>query len=228
MIYENEEDKSKYKIEFLGEKFTKDLKVYKVIIVGIYGVGKTSIIHKLMNKEVDEEYEATISVDIKNIQVKVNDKIIQIQIWDTCGNDKFAEKLPNLFKNVSIAIIVYAINDKEKSFKNLSNWYNLVKGYSIDSTIFLIGNKSDLKREVSKEDVEAFKNSYDDNIKIFFETSALNGENIDKLLEKIAISIYKKNLDDENKFDNAIKGGIILNREDFTKKAKKKKKKKFC
>ena len=91
MIFGNEEDKSKYKIEFLGEKFTKDYKMYKVILLGIYGVGKTSIIHKLMNKEVDEEYEPTMSIDIKNIQVKVNDKIIQIQILDTCGNDKFAQ-----------------------------------------------------------------------------------------------------------------------------------------
>jgi len=121
MIYGNEEDKSKYKIEFLGEKFSKDLKTYKVIVVGLYGVGKTSIIHKLMNKEINEEYEPTMSIDIKNIQVKVNDKIIQIQIWDTCGNDKYSQGIPNLFKKVFITIIVYAINDKEKSFNNLKN-----------------------------------------------------------------------------------------------------------
>ena len=32
---------------------------------------------------------------------------------------------------------------------------------------------------------------------MFFETSTLNGENIDKLLENISISIYEKNKNDE-------------------------------
>ena len=228
MIYENEEDKNKYKIEYIGEKLTKDLKVNKVIIIGMLGVGKTSIIHSLMNNEVDKEYSPTMSLDIKHIQTKVNDKIIQIQIWDSCGNDKLAQQMPNLFKDAFIAIIVYAINNK-KSFEELKKWYNLVKEYSFDNIIFLIGNKSDLEeeREIAKENVETFKNNYDD-IKIFFETSALNHENMDKLLDNIVISIYEKDINDENKLDNAIKGGrIALNKEEFTKK-RKKKKKKFC
>ena len=54
------------------------------------------------------------------------------------------------------------------------------------------------------------------------ETSALNGNNIDKLLENIAISIYEKDINDENNLDNTIKGGrITLYKEDFTKIGKK-------
>ena len=228
MIYGNEEDKSKYKIEYIGEKLTKDLKVYKVIVIGMFGVGKTSITHSLMNNEVDEEYSPTMSLEIKNIQAKVNDKIIQIQIWDSCGNDKLAQQMPNLFKNVYISILVYAINNK-KSFEELNNWYNLLKERSYDHIIFLIGNKSDLEkeREVIIDDAETFKNNYD-NIKIFFETSALNHENMNKLLDNFFISIYEKEINDENKINNDIKERkILLNKEDFTKK-RKKKKKKFC
>ena len=87
MIYKDEIDRSKYKIEYTKEKFSKDLKTYKLIVLGMYGVGKTSIINGLMEKEVDKEYEPTMSIDIKNIQTKVNDKIIQISIWDCCGNE---------------------------------------------------------------------------------------------------------------------------------------------
>ena len=223
MMNGNEENKSKYKIEFLGEKFSKDLNSYKVIILGRYGVGKTTIINTLMNKKIKEgEYAPTLSIDTKNFQVKVNDKIIQIQIWDCCGNDEFALNTPNLFKNASIAILVYAINDK-KSYDALENWYNMLKEYSIDSIIFLIGNKSDLEkeREIIIEDVENFKNKYDD-IKIFFETSALNGSNIDKLLENIAITIYEKDKTEENQLDNALKKTITISKEDLTKKKEKK------
>ena len=70
-----------------------------------------------MKKETDKEYEPTIILDVKFFQVK--DKIIQIQIWDCCRNDEFALNTPHLFKNASVAILVYAINDKEKSFNNL-------------------------------------------------------------------------------------------------------------
>jgi len=224
MIYE---DNSKYKVEYIGEIFSKDLISYKIIFIGKYGVGKTSIINKLMKKKFYKEYEPTMSIDIKSIQVKVNDKIIQISIWDSCGNDKFALNTPNLFKNVSIAILVYAINDK-KSLNDLECWHNILKEYSIGSIIFLIGNKSDLEeeREVKIEEGEEFKNNYAD-IKIFFETSALKDKNIDKLLENIAISIYEKDKKLENEEDNSLKKTITIVKEDFTKKGKKKKKR-FC
>ena len=231
MIYEDEIDISKYKIEYIGEKFSKEIKAYKVIVIGRYGVGKTTIINRLMEKEIDGEYEPTLSIDIKNIQAKVNDKKIQIQIWDCCGNDKYAHKTPNLFKDAYISLLVYAINDKEKSFEDLDNWYNILKEHSFDSIKFLIGNKNDLEkeREVTIEDAEKYINNHDD-IKIFLETSALYRNNMDKLLDNIAISIYKKETNDENKVDNALKAGrITLNKEDFKKiKEGDKKKKKNC
>ena len=158
-----ESNKSKYKIEYLGEKISKDFLSYKVIFLANHGVGKSGIINKLMQKDVGEDYSPTISTDIKNFQAKVNDKIIQIQIWDCCGNDEFALSTPNLFRNASISILVYSINDIN-SFKNLEQWHNILQKYSYDNIIFLIGNKNNLEeeRKVTLEDAEAFKNSYDD------------------------------------------------------------------
>ena len=63
------------------------------------------------------------------IQDKVNDKIIQISILDCCGHDKFELNTPYLFKNASMAILVYAINDINY-FNELDNWYNILKGHS--------------------------------------------------------------------------------------------------
>ena len=225
MINDKEENENKYKVEYLGEKYSKDFLTYKVIILGLYGVGKTSIIYRLMKKKVDKEYAPTISADVKNFQIKINDKIIQIQMWDTCGNDEFVENTPNLFKNASIAILVYAIND-QKSFNDLGKWYNILNQYTYDNIIFLIGNKNDLKKErkVTIEEVEKFKKEYN-NIKMFFETSALNGENIDKLLENIAISIYEKNENDEK---NIEKGANELKSVQLNKKNHRKRRKKKC
>ena len=155
MIYGKEEDKNKYKIEYLGEKFSKDFLSYKVIFPANYGVGKSSIINKLMQKNIDKDYSPIISIDIKNIQAKVNDKIIQIQIWDCCGNDEFALTTPNLFRNASIAILVYSINDIN-SFKNLEQWHNILPNYTYDNIIFLIENKNTLEeeRKITIEDAD--------------------------------------------------------------------------
>jgi len=223
MIYE---DNIKYKIEYNGEKFSKDLTSYKVIFMGRYGVGKTTIINKIMQKFVDKEYFPTLSIDIKNIQAKVNDEIIQINIWDSCGNDKFALNTPNLFKNVSIALLVYAIDNKI-SYDELEAWYHMLKENSFDNMIFLIGNKNDLdkEREVTLEEGETFKNKYEDDIKIFLETSSFDNKNIGKLLENIVISIYEKDKKLANEEDNAVRKTITLTNNDFTKQGKKKKKK---
>ena len=140
MINEKGKDESKYKVEYLGEKFSRDLLTYKVIFIGLYGVGKMEIINKLMKKEISNDYSPTISVDVKNFQVKVNDKIIQIQIWDCCGNDEFALNTSNLYKNASVAILIYAINNK-KSFNNLELWHSMLLSNSFDHTIILVGNK---------------------------------------------------------------------------------------
>jgi len=62
---------------------------------------------------------------------------------------------------------------------------------------------------------------------MFFETSAKNGENIDKLLENIAITIYEKNEKDEKELENAMKGNNnkpqILDKKNHKKNKKKKK-----
>jgi len=217
-------NEKKYKVEFLGEKRANNLLTYKVIILGLYGVGKTTIINKLMKKPTTDIYSPTISADIKTFHVKVNNKIIQIQIWDTCGNEEFAQNARNLFVNSAIAILVYAINDKEKSFKSLKEWYNILLNNSYDHKIILIGNKADLEneRKVTREEAENFKNNYED-IKMFFETSAKNGENIDKLLENIAIIIYEKKENDEKNLENAMNDNRShkLIKENHTKKKKK-------
>jgi len=163
-----------------------------------------------MEKEFDKEYAPTMSVDIKNVQIKVNDKRIQIQIWDCCGNNKFALETPNLFKKASISIFIYDIHNKE-SYEEFEAWYNMLKKHSECNIIFLIGNKNDLKekREVTLEEVKAFKNKYDD-IKICLEISALYFTDIVKVFENIAISIYEKI--EENEENNAQKKIITKKR----------------
>ena len=156
----------KYNVELINEKDSNDTKTYKVIIIGKMGVGKSSIALRFMNKNL--KTEPTLSVDIASFKIKVNEKIIKIQLWDSCGNEEFAKQTPNLFVNTSLSIIVYAMNDKE-SFEAVKTWYNILISYNPNCLKYLIGNKNDLEkeREVQMQDGEKLKEDYDFNLSKF-------------------------------------------------------------
>ena len=107
------------------------------------------------------------------------------------------------FKFTSLAVLVYAIDNKE-SFNHLENWLNDLKSQANpDFRIFLVGNKADLEedRKVKKEDAEKYKD--DQHLDLFLETSAKTGLNARNVLVEAAKILYNDFLkfDENNKKD---------------------------
>ena len=196
-----------YKIEHIGEKFSNEYHSYKVILIGDKGVGKTSICLNFIKKELINNIPSTMSVQIDNYQIKINDRIIQMQLWDTCGIEEFYSYTPNLFQNADMAIFVFAINDK-KSFENIPSFNDVLCQNNVECIKFLVGNKIDLedKRMVKKFEGEDIKNKYDNNK--FIEVSAKINLNIKNLLENIGISLYEKYEMEHNHDKNIINEDI--------------------
>ena len=184
----------KYKAEILNIRDDSELQVsltFKIIIIGNSGVGKTSITNNAVKSVFFESYKATVGVEIFSLFVKVNNIIIKLQIWDTCGQEIYRSLISNFYRNSSMAIIVYSI-DKKDSFKDIELWIKELRIHSSpDIKIILIGNKADLdyKREVTYE--EGAEYLEDERIMSFYETSAKTGDNVKKLFEEIAIELYK-------------------------------------
>ena len=57
-------------------------------------------------KEFDYNYHSTIGFDYSKFNIRINNKIIKLQIWDICGVEIFQRKI----SNSSLAIIVYSID----------------------------------------------------------------------------------------------------------------------
>ena len=145
-------------IEPLGEDYLQFDLSFKIIIIGDPGVGKSCISVKAIKDKFIEGYETTVGFDFFTYCIKMNGQIIQLKIWDTCGQEVYRALIHNFFRNTSLAILVYSIDNKE-SFKNLNFWLNDLKTQSNpDIKIILIGNKKDLneKREVTFEQGEKF------------------------------------------------------------------------
>ena len=176
----------------------------KVILVGNSEVGKTSIITQYTNQSFSEDYITTISSDKSFKKIEINNKQMQLEIWDTAGQEQFRSINTIFMKNTNIAILVYDVTNS-KSFEELINWYNQVNDCNQNSSdlIFaVVGNKSDLYENqiVNKEEGESFCNKY--KIDFFQETSAKDFECINKLFNDILLIYINKNINPKKEIEN--------------------------
>ena len=192
----NEED---YKIELLPEDYPQYDLSFKLIFIGDSSVGKSCLTAKAVKNNFEEYYQATVGFEFLTFNMKVNDKVIKLQIWDTCGQEIYKSLISNFYRNSSLAVLVYAIDNKE-SFNHVENWLNDLKSQANpDVRIFLVGNKADLEedRKIKKEEGEKYKE--DQHLDLFMETSAKTGHNARNVLVEAAKILYKDYLKfDEN------------------------------
>ncbi len=77
----------------------------------IIGVGKSCLSLKATKKKFKSNYVATVGFEFFSFNIKMDNKIIKLQIWDTCGQEIYRSLISNFYKNTSLAIIVYAIDE---------------------------------------------------------------------------------------------------------------------
>ena len=181
-----------YKIEILDEYHKNYDLNFKIIVIGNIGVGKSCLSLKATKGIFLEEYISTIGFEFYCFNVKVDDKIIKLQIWDTCGQEAYRSLIKNFYRNASLAIIVYSVEDSQ-SFFDIDIWLKQVKTYGTSSCkIFLIGNKIDTNdRKVSTEQGIKCKNDFF--FDCFMETSAKDGINTKELFVNCASILYEEN-----------------------------------
>ena len=193
-----------YKIEMLPEDYPQYDLSFKLIFIGDSSVGKSCLTAKAVKNNFEEYYQATVGFEFLTFNMKVNDKVIKLQIWDTCGQEIYKSLISNFYRNSSLAVLVYAIDNKE-SFNHVETWLNDLKSQANpDVRIFLVGNKADLEedRKVAKEEGEKYKD--DQHLDLFMETSAKTGLNARNVLVEAAKILYNDYLtfDENNKKDD--------------------------
>ena len=167
---------------------------FKIIVIGNSGVGKTCITNQAVKNIYSDNYQATIGMEIFSLYIKLDNKIVKLQIWDTCGQEIYRSLITNFYRSSSLAIIVYAI-DKLESFQDLDLWIKELKlNNSPDTKLVLVGNKLDLEesRQVQFEDGKKFADNF--GFVDFFETSAKTGENIKNMFIKVATILYEEHI----------------------------------
>ena len=194
----SEELKFDFNYEIIQDNYGSFDLIFKIIIVGDSAVGKSCITNRAIKNVFQEKNIPTIGFESMEFCVKIDEKIIKLQLWDTCGQEQYRSLITNFYRNSSLAIIVYSITDRS-SFENIDTWYKDIRAYTNpDIKIFLIGNKLDLeeKRKVKKEEGENFVKEY--NLNKFIEASAKSGFNAQNIFIEAAKLLYDEYISHKN------------------------------
>jgi GTPase SAR1 family protein len=128
---------------------------------------------------------------------------MRLQLWDTAGQERFRSLTSNFFGRADGFVLTYDISNRP-SFDHVIGWMRDIKTRAPpDCDIVLCGNKCDLDndRVVSYEEGKQLAEEYGVQ---FFETSALTGQNVEKMFTALATIIKHKRIDE---FENN-HGGI--------------------
>eukprot|EP00012_Vannella_robusta_P009908 CAMPEP_0206195196 /NCGR_PEP_ID=MMETSP0166-20121206/7684_1 /ASSEMBLY_ACC=CAM_ASM_000260 /TAXON_ID=95228 /ORGANISM="Vannella robusta, Strain DIVA3 518/3/11/1/6" /LENGTH=201 /DNA_ID=CAMNT_0053612385 /DNA_START=34 /DNA_END=639 /DNA_ORIENTATION=+ len=168
--------------------------IYKVVMLGGGGVGKSAITIQFVQNTFVSEYDPTIENSYRR-QFTVNDEEIMLDILDTAGQEEFAAIRDSHIREGLGFIIVYSVTSKE-SFKEVTGIRDRVLKVKDKNSypMILLGNKCDLVKDRVVDSADG--KSLADGFGIpFKECSARNRVNIDESFDEIIQIILKAKAD---------------------------------
>ncbi|MCS6821857.1 MAG: GTP-binding protein [Microscillaceae bacterium] len=154
----------------------------KVILIGNFGVGKTSLVRRFVYQKFSEEYLTTLGVKIdkKSVEIKEKNTIANLIIWDIAG-EVSQTQVPQSYYLGSHGVIYVLDITRPSTYTRIQEDLDYVKRLLPKAPICIVGNKVDL---VSAQDIEKFKSSV--MIPVHFLTSAKDGSNVESMFLWIA------------------------------------------
>ncbi|MFW9895022.1 MAG: Rab family GTPase [Candidatus Thorarchaeota archaeon] len=151
--------------------------IFKVVIFGEAGCGKTTLRKRFMTNVFKANNRKTIGVDFETKDIIFDNKEVKLMIWDFGGEEKFRFMFPQYLYGAMGGILMYDISEYS-SFSHLVHWLSVIKQAGLKFPIILLGGKSDLDfiREIPKKEGRRFAKSM--NLNGFMECSSKTGEKI--------------------------------------------------
>ncbi|XP_050407072.1 ras-related protein Rab-32B [Patella vulgata] len=182
--------------------------LYKILVIGEFGVGKTSIIRRYTEGTFFPNYKLTIGVDfaLKSVEWDQNTKV-NLQLWDIAGHERFGHMTRVYYKYAIAAIIVFDLS-RPATFDSVLKWFNdinskVMLGNEQPVPVMLIANKCDIEDvEIQKDVLNKFCEEH--NFIAWFSTSAKNNTNIDDAMKFLITHILSLPTDVQQPSDNIL------------------------
>lgn len=171
--------------------------LYKLLLIGDSGVGKTCLICRFTEDEFHNDHISTIGIDFKLRTIVIDGSKVRLQVWDTAGQERYETITKQYYRRAQGVFLVYDITNLN-SFNNIRKWLTYVKEFADDDvSVMVLANKCDKskRRRVTKEQgVQLAKELNAD----FCECSAKSKENINRAFEALARQIKQKKTTPDN------------------------------
>ncbi len=159
------------------EEGGRELGEARVLVVGEGGVGKTSIVKRLIDNAFDDKEDTTLIVEKRPLPLGE----VRAQVWDFGGQEHMHATHQFFFSGRSLYLLVFDTRGSLEQNK-VEYWLTLINAYSQNAPVILVGNKCD-QHEMDVEK-RRLREKYP-NIRGFVGTSASTGEHIEELRQKI-------------------------------------------
>ena len=103
-------DSADLKVEVIPDDYCQYDLSFKIIVIGDSGVGKSCLSMKAIKSGFDDYYKATVGFEFFTFTLKIDDKLVKLQIWDTCGQEVYRSLISSFYRNSSLAMMIYSID----------------------------------------------------------------------------------------------------------------------
>jgi small GTP-binding protein len=187
----------------MGKFLEKKKNIFKILLAGHGGVGKTTLILRAISGNFEESTNITagVSVSLLKMEAKVEDDIppldesneIFLQVWDLGGQKQFRFILDTYSKGTEGALLLYDLTHL-RSLKDLKEWVEIIRTHNADAEILFVGTKLDEVSNIIVKD-EHTSNLIDSlNLCGHIKTSSKTGEGIMTAFKILTQKLAKKRL----------------------------------
>ncbi|NHJ14540.1 MAG: GTP-binding protein [Candidatus Thorarchaeota archaeon] len=159
--------------------------VFKCVLIGEGGVGKTSIAVRYTEDRFDEHMKMTIGVNFASKKVLVGEDEVTLMLWDLGGQPRFQDVVVDYYRGSRIAIAVYDVT-RPYTLHMLDNWIGKLHESVPSCPIVLVANKVDevdMEGTPSRQEADEFAAKYN---ALFYMVSAKTGMGVYELFDAVA------------------------------------------
>lgn len=159
----------------------RDYDIYKLAICGPGRSGKTTICKRISENVFLKKYKPTVGAEFHTYSFKTQKGKAVALFYDMAGQKRFGVVRKLLYPGTNAAAIIYDVSNRD-SFKKCADWIRELRQENIDLDITIVGNKTDVAREVQHSDAERIARRLGCR---YVETSALTGDGIANLVKTL-------------------------------------------
>ncbi len=145
--------------------------------MGSVGVGKTSLVERLVYQRFSPEYLSSIGVRVDKKSLELDDCKVNLLIWDIAGEFMTHKVYQKYLRGAAAVVCVFDVT-REQSFLAIKSLISEISNEQINPIIYIIGNKIDLVKNKAE-----FNYLFLDESNVDMLTSAKDGEKVEEAFQ---------------------------------------------